>query len=209
MKDGRRPLLLACIENNISVVQILLKYKIDINRVYSNSFTALSVAVTNSFDEIIQILLDSGADPNIIGEGKYLPLIHSIIQGYMCGTVLLVQAGASINMAADAGKYPLEVAILKKNLQAVQFLLEVGADPNLLHTIIQEGTIVFFIEDDFLLNAVTYLSKQPLSLHILSRDIIRQQLRRPFASTINQVNLPQSLKDFVMMMDLKKKWIPK
>ena len=206
MQDGRRPLLLAAIGNSISVLEVLIRCSVDIDVVYNNAFTALSTAVSNHYSQVIQLLLDFGADPNVIGPGKHLPLIHAIIEGYTYGIVSLIQAGAYIDVVSDS-KTPLEIAILNKNSKVVQILLEVGSDPNLLQMVLKEGTIIYFIEDESLLKGIRYLAKQPRSLHILCRDAVRQNLRKPFLANVDRISLPQRLKNYILMMDLKGTWV--
>jgi ankyrin repeat protein len=155
-KQGYSPLHMAVIKGNADVVNILLKYKVNVNA-QSNSKekkTSLELAVELDYTDIAEMLLN---DPNIIikdniqatnalvtaielgnfkikniliEKGATIPMHTAVKTGNSeIVTVLLEENPNLIDFQDDDGNSPIMLALLNKDYEMVKFLLE--KNPNL------------------------------------------------------------------------------
>lgn len=72
---------IACSVGNVKMVEMLLKFDVDVNARDKLGITALWEAVGKPNAKIVKALLERGADPNVENKTKY-PAIHAIICAY-------------------------------------------------------------------------------------------------------------------------------
>lgn len=133
--DHHGPAILAAAKKgHISILEILISYKVDLNvpggRGKFDEGTALSAAAHWGHYEVVELLLDVGADPNLqIGSSPTALQIASA-----CGREkivhLLLCRGASAN-ANTPGRFgtALHAACYAGNLKVVEILIKEGEDP--------------------------------------------------------------------------------
>jgi ankyrin repeat protein len=136
---GETPLYLACDSNkiNINMVELLLKYGAEINKIIRfGGDTVLRAAISMESIEKIKLLLDYGADPNLGDDKNNSPLQVVASSRYFDEweiIKLLLQYGADINSTNVVGVTPLFFACLVQNDINIDTLLEYGADPYILN----------------------------------------------------------------------------
>lgn len=61
-KNGNTALIIACDQNNIDCVKLLLEYGIDVNKLNNNGHSSLYIASKYNYNECIKLLLEYGAN---------------------------------------------------------------------------------------------------------------------------------------------------
>jgi ankyrin repeat protein len=107
-------------------IEILIKYKADINRMNKYGITPLMLAAVNRKHEAVRLLLKKGADPFLmtIGDRKYdITSVKAMSE--------LIDRRKKISVFSVSGMDALTVSLFdRSNIQCVRVLLEQGADPN-------------------------------------------------------------------------------
>ena len=138
---GGTPLFLACQENQIQMVTILIQKGADVNTLNGpDEQTPLGILITStpvekgsaSSIEIMKILLASGADVNRCGNDGITPLIDACEYNNLEAVQLLVSSGANVDLLCgnNGGGTPLYLAAKRGNYEIVEFLISKGADIN-------------------------------------------------------------------------------
>ena len=92
------PLLMACENQNVYLVEILLKAGADPNRKLLNGFAPLHYAASEGNYPIAKALLAGGADSNVRNLDGETPLIFAAREGENDMTALLIENGADVNL---------------------------------------------------------------------------------------------------------------
>ncbi|MCB1194196.1 MAG: ankyrin repeat domain-containing protein [Leptospiraceae bacterium] len=115
-KDGFTPLYKAVVNQNIPLVELLLRYKPDLNK-----GNPLLKAIEKNKNEIARMLLDNGANAN-----QEILMNFAINNENIELAKLLVEHGFDVNRGN-----PLNIAVENNNEELVQLLLENGANPHI------------------------------------------------------------------------------
>ena len=222
-KEGHTPLLLTSIEGHLKCVDILLSHGcLNINTVYFEAITALSVATANKHYSVVLRLLHAGADPNTIGDLRLRPLLSCVINGDMAGVALLLQGGASITQdieeehentleegkeesytgAAGVTSHPIMAAMLRSHFDIASLLASLECKVSKLQTLMKEPVMTLFERDDDTMVMLRALCGVPSPLMALSRHAIRQQLTPTVLSGLHRLPLPAVLREYVRMSNL-------
>ena len=127
----RAPLHLAAMNGHADVVEVLLGFGADPNRVEWWGCTPLLWAAENGHKKVVQALLDSGANPNLAANGGETPLHDASSRGHNEVVLVLLLAGAEPNKANYFGRTPLHRAVHCGSKQLVAMLLDFGTDPQI------------------------------------------------------------------------------
>ncbi|WP_017303042.1 ankyrin repeat domain-containing protein [Spirulina subsalsa] len=123
------PILQCAVENNnLPLVQLLLKRGADPNQPNPQGQTALHKSVERNNLELTQLLLDGGATVNVVDQNQQSPLY--LVQDNAIAQ-LLIQRGADVNLNTPNGSI-LHRAIAAGNTERVKMLIEAGASPNVV-----------------------------------------------------------------------------
>lgn len=122
MKQSQQHFLIAIEQGDVAQLSALLEEDINLNIVFPNGKTPLSMAVEREALHIVKLLLAHGTDVNLPNEDGTVPL-HIVTHPSVAG--LLLEQGASLSVADQDGNTPLHLA---KNAAVAKFLLEKGAD---------------------------------------------------------------------------------
>ena len=124
------PLLLAAKNNNLEVVDLLIKKEANIeaaNRYRRN--TPLAYAILNNNPEMVDLLIKARANVNSTVGLYRLPILRFAIIGGNAEIVsLLLNAGADYDAVDNWGNTPLHDAVGKNNKEIVALLINAGAN---------------------------------------------------------------------------------
>lgn len=124
--DMETPLHLACSDEEIDIVQILLHGKANPNALTASGLTPLCIAATKGFVRIAETLLKAGADIDLQKvENDWTPLFFAAVNGHTAVVKLLVKYGASIR-ENKFGLTPKVAASLAGQHDIVRHLSEVA-----------------------------------------------------------------------------------
>ncbi|CAG2218602.1 unnamed protein product [Mytilus edulis] len=115
--EGITPLMLACKENHISVVETLLVSNANVAQCNEDKCSPLEYACTPGNTDIINVLLEHGANINWANK-KELPLF-------------ILHKNADINSKDLFGGTPLHEACFKGDNEIIKILLKKGAKINI------------------------------------------------------------------------------
>lgn len=131
---GNTPLANAIWLEDVRMVQLLLKSKVQVNQLLQHASgvtTALNIAVFRQSMPIVRFLLKAGADPNTGTYVTHTPLETAIIHGDSEIVQMLLNAGAnSSRKRPETLRTPLMLAINNEKSDIVEQLIEAGADVN-------------------------------------------------------------------------------
>ena len=137
---GRTSLLLACHNDNINIVNLLLTHGAKVNTSDNLGRTPLHVAAQNGDTNIVVMLIERGANVNaettdgfVLYESPYRyrqsgsrPLHLAV--NYLDLTKVLVSNGADINAKDEGGQTPLQKAVFHGDNKVVEFLIAKDAE---------------------------------------------------------------------------------
>lgn len=112
-EDGLTPLFIACLNENVQIVRILLENGADPNFVinFDNSSILDLLLDTTYNHELYRLILHAGADPNYIAnENEHMPIVRAIWKGDPIIVKMLIRAGANVNNIDTDGNTPLMIA---------------------------------------------------------------------------------------------------
>lgn len=125
------PLMKAVQEENIRAVEILLRYRADVNARNEHGWTALHYSTITNNPEIVKMLIGAGSDVNAITDKSMTPLHNAIMFRKPEISWILMNTGAGLELVDDKGCTPLHYATSSKDI--TYFLLTKGANPNALN----------------------------------------------------------------------------
>ncbi|MBX3747122.1 MAG: ankyrin repeat domain-containing protein [Verrucomicrobiae bacterium] len=126
-KGGKTPLMEAAEKGQLAVVQALLNWGVEVNRIASSG-TALSVAAANGHKAVVEALLDAKADPNLVMQSGHTALGGAVGQGFTAVVETLLARGAKVEVE---GAYPpLLAAVSDSKTALIERLVKAGADVN-------------------------------------------------------------------------------
>lgn len=120
------PLMIASMSNQVSVLQVLLKWGVELERKWQGQ-TALSYAAAcPNTEEVIQLLLEAGADVNTEDDDGQSVFYHAASDGrYTNLTALFTSTKIrNIHQPNRHGHTPLHVAAMHGHLRSVSILLK-------------------------------------------------------------------------------------
>ncbi|MDB2414645.1 ankyrin repeat domain-containing protein [Rickettsiales bacterium] len=128
--DLSSPMIYAINDENIEVIEWLIKKNIDVNHRYEDNFTAIMFAALARKIDTVKFLFYAGADINATDKNGITPLMYAVKNGNKDIVKFLINAGADINAADKNGITPLMYAVKNGNKDTVEFLTDAGADIN-------------------------------------------------------------------------------
>ncbi|CAG2210088.1 unnamed protein product [Mytilus edulis] len=121
--DGYTPLINSCGGNNTRLVQLLMKYKPDIDAQTCYGGNALLYSVLLGNMEITQLLLQNNADCNVcMHKDGTTPLFYACEVGHEDIVRVLLDKGADTQICRLDGKSPLGIAI-DNGHTSIEFIL--------------------------------------------------------------------------------------
>jgi len=122
------PFTLAARQNQVELIQLMLKHGANVNAPLSNGVTPMNACIWHGVrSEIVELLLAAGANPNQKTRDGKTPLIEALTMRRVDIVRLLLDHGANPNLAGP--KHPLWPAIYLP--EALKLLIEWGAQPKM------------------------------------------------------------------------------
>jgi ankyrin repeat protein len=112
-EDGLTPLCIACLNEKVQIVRILLENGADPNFVINVDNSSILDLLLDTTDnhELYRLILHAGADPNYIAnENEHMPIVRAIWKGDPIIVKMLIEAGANVNTIDTDGNTPLMIA---------------------------------------------------------------------------------------------------
>ena len=183
-KWGRVPLVMACRNHRIEIVEHLLKNKAEPDMKDSDKLTGLVVASNAGNFDIVKLLISYGADVNVKDGVSYTPVMYAAEDGRLDIVDFLVSKGAKLNTESTCTitkgltGLALMYAAQAGHIRIVKYLHGKGS-------FINNRTLMYACEDGrnevvmFLLDHVDEINRKsaagysPLSLaHFHGREIV-------------------------------------
>lgn len=137
------PLHLACENNHIEIMKLLIEYGAFINEVDKWKNTPLHIAVNKGFKDAVLLLLGNGAVVNVRDRFGSSPLHLSVKSHQFEIARLLVLFGADINFKRNGSQHRgftcLHEAMHRGDVEAVKFLIDLS----------EHEHVLFHIKDEF------------------------------------------------------------
>jgi ankyrin repeat protein len=123
------PLLIACNDNNLEAVKILLEAGSDINKKHrENGKTPLILASANGYVDLVRFLITkSGVLINAKDKEGRTALIHSVSFARKDVLAVLIEAGANVNSRTNSDDSALSIALKGGRSEIVAILKQAGA----------------------------------------------------------------------------------
>ena len=135
-RDGRTPLMIAVINNNLSLAKLLLERGADLNIRDNTMLSPWLCAGANGFHKILRTALKY--NPEISSTNRFggTVLLPSSEKGYLKTVETALEAGVSVNHMNDLGWSALQEAVILGNggflyRDIIRKLMQFGADPDL------------------------------------------------------------------------------
>ncbi len=116
--------------DNLTMVNLLLEKKVNVNQGNRDGVTPLMTASAHGNSAIVERLLQAGAEVNhqdITGDS---PLHLAVLEGHLDIVERLLKAGVEVNIINQDRDSPLLIATLQGHTEIVGELLTYGANPN-------------------------------------------------------------------------------
>jgi len=113
-----------------SIVRVLLRQKIDVNRPSPDGTTPLHWAVQRDDQPMVELLLRSGANAKALNRYGVPPLAVAAVNGHDGIMNALLEAGADPNIGLSADEPPIMTAARTGAVSALKTLIEHGAAIN-------------------------------------------------------------------------------
>ncbi|XP_071124061.1 uncharacterized protein [Mytilus edulis] len=126
--DGRSPLLIACQNRQLSVVDSLIRENCDISQCNWEKQSPLFIACAEGFTEIVNLLVKGGADMGQRDEDGRTPLFIACERGRADIVKILIDSGAAISKTDNNKRSPFYAACRQGSLEIVKMLLQEGAN---------------------------------------------------------------------------------
>jgi ankyrin repeat protein len=192
---GRTSIFNASRNDNIDIVEELLKCDANCNLVTNDGFTALSIACSCAHNHIVKLLLCNGADPNVYGENSdedTIPLCIAVKNGDTQSVKLLLCNGANTNVFDINGNSLLH--IVDDDELILEELLRHMPNINILNKCNQ--TPLEFASQRGNYNIVAKFVKHEKYLEVVKNEkmyILQMNLIRNVDSMLNDEYLPHDM----------------
>jgi len=116
------PLIAACKEDNLEMVQLLIKYEADINKKNNDGLNPLMWACRRGNLEVVKFLIENDVDVNTRPNGM-TPLMYACSYDRVEVVKLLLAKGADINAKDHEGNTVLSIARKRNNNRVMKILI--------------------------------------------------------------------------------------
>lgn len=145
---GATPLIAAALSNNVEVIDLLVKYNVDLDYEMGRGGGALDNAISKQYEEAAIAIINHGANINGVSE-RHRPINMAIARDTDAVFDLLLKKGADINYPIVSHSYSdftaLQQACSINRFDYAKALIQHGADVNIMNDDEEEGTALHII----------------------------------------------------------------
>ncbi|WP_461200197.1 ankyrin repeat domain-containing protein [Anoxybacillus sp. TBDG-1] len=127
-KENNTPLHIAAGSGDVSLVQLVCQYDVDVNAENKQGETPLLLAVQAGNIDVVRFLYERGANMEIANKDGETPLYKAVERNFIDVATYLLEKGANVDAKTNIGKTPLMVAAEYGYDELVALLLRYGAD---------------------------------------------------------------------------------
>lgn len=216
--DRNTPLSLAAHGNHEKVVELLLQQGCNVNNADKDLDTPLLYAAFNGNLDCVQNLLAHGADPQLPNRLNTTPLWNAVYRQHPTVVKALLKRNVILNVATvgieqhaqtdgvmqvfDAPRSPLWVAASHGNTDLVNLLIAAGYDVTGENWIGSGDFPNKCLESETLKKILIFHHRNPQPLLILCRNYFRQLAGRDVEDFVQQLEIPEVLKNFITLKDI-------
>lgn len=163
--------LITAVKNNeVALVQELLRQDKNINSVAADGSTPLLWAAYNELPDMVSILLQAGADVSQANREGMVPIMLSVMNGDETISGMLLEAGANANQTLGNGESALMMAARTGDIPTLSLLLSHGADIDAIEN--QRGTTALMWAASYRrASAVKFLAEQGADISLQAAAI--------------------------------------
>ncbi|CAG9761235.1 unnamed protein product [Ceutorhynchus assimilis] len=148
ISNKETPLHMACYNNDVRSVELLLKFGTSIDTKDKDGYTPLHLAIEQEHYEVVSILLENNANINRITTAGQIPLEIASSKNNVRLMELLLKFGAEIETKTLDGNTLLHLATQKSHHEIVNTLLENNANINAINKVGQTPLQIAFSKND-------------------------------------------------------------
>ena len=127
---GQNGLMLACENNRIKMVELLIANKVLLDKVDKDGNSALAYACIRGFDKIVEMLISANANLDIPNKKGITPFMYAVYERKFPIAFQLINHDVRIDNTYENGYTPLIYACLFRNQPLVEILLRKDASLN-------------------------------------------------------------------------------
>jgi hypothetical protein len=198
---GHTPVMEAVCYNNKNAATSLLVARCDVNlREYKAGFTALHIAVRKNYSIIIESLLQTGKVKYVYNYQGELAVYDAVINNKLDVLKLFLlynydmEKPIKLEYDGTGGKTAARLALERGHFIQLKLLAEVGHIISLKEEQNEK--------DNHALQRILLDIQEMRSLRRMARKVIRSQLGFGVSQKVDQLPLPSSLKEFVLLDDI-------
>lgn len=193
--EGNTLLTLACRENRIKIVELLLNppYSANINQANQTGYSPLITAATEGHLNLVELLLSRGANINQQNNNGWTALMCACCFRRIEIIQKLLDSSATVNTASNTGCTALYLACSAGSEKAVELLLQHSAEPNIcsnsgcspLHLAAENSNkpiIALLIEGGASTSALDHQDRTPLQ--VARNEDVRKFIRNTYQEHI-------------------------
>ncbi|XP_046570384.1 serine/threonine-protein phosphatase 6 regulatory ankyrin repeat subunit A-like [Haliotis rubra] len=184
---------------SVKVVNRLVEAGCNVNKRTQKGATPLMFAVSLKKLDKIKALIKAGADVNAADDSKITAFHLATNDGQSVNIAkFLLQNGAHPDLKDRFGRTPLENAVMQGKLRVLQLLLLADCDRS--YSLLSSDAVQVLCDRVPVFRDWLYKEMyNPKSLKRLCRGSLRHCLTLKGLTAINELQLPQSLKDFLLV----------
>lgn len=126
-KNDNTPLIIATLQDNVEIAQLLIRAKAELNATNKEGQTALIIAVLEGKPNVLKLLIDANANLNTQDNHNFTALMWASIKGQLNTVRALVDAGANLDIQDKDGNTALIRAVVRGYKDIVKLLIASGA----------------------------------------------------------------------------------
>eukprot|EP00794_Sanderia_malayensis_P017414 gene17414-19157_t len=129
-KEGRKPIHWASSSGNVSAVELLLKYHVDINSItLQEKMSPLHLASYQGMLNMVSFLVNQkDILINLRDHAECTPLFYACTSGHVSVAEILLKVGADANLTDNNGESPCHNAATIGSIKCLELLLSANAD---------------------------------------------------------------------------------
>ncbi|KAL4880131.1 ankyrin repeat-containing domain protein [Aspergillus karnatakaensis] len=130
--EAGSPLYLACVNNQVEVVKVLLEHDPKPDLYYERcTFSSLAAAIYHGFTDVVALLLKAKVDVNRMLRGRYSPLAYTVMWNHSEIVRMILEHQPDLNWKDTDGNGVLNYIQTEMTLSIVERLINRGIDPEI------------------------------------------------------------------------------